>query len=161
MGFVVLLLGAQAFRDTFGGVVARGETSASSGRAPASLGPLIAVEPRNLLPSKADTSASLMEWNWNCGDPQRGETQVAASLLRFKGRACGVPDFGDDKVTLTNETNGFEASIFSKGKSAYETDLIQLREGPNRIRLEYVNSAGRRIESFFTVISKISATSAQ
>ncbi|HRO68402.1 MAG TPA: hypothetical protein PL182_12605 [Pseudobdellovibrionaceae bacterium] len=160
MGFVVVLLGAQTFRDTFGEDPVDAKVEGSSGRFPASIEPVSMASPEPEPVEIASPSESfLIEWNWNCGPSSENETRVHSSFLRFKGKACGGLKISGDHVSVTNETNGFTASVFAKGKADYETDLIQLREGSNRIRLQYVNSAGRRIESFLTVISRISALS--
>ncbi|MBX3041358.1 MAG: hypothetical protein KF789_11685 [Bdellovibrionaceae bacterium] len=160
MGFVVVLLGAQAFRDTFGEETAGLQNEAASSRFPASVEPasLVSQQPEPIAIASAADSF-LIEWNWNCGQQSDVETSVHSNFMRFKGRACGGLPISSEQVSVINETNGFTASVFAKGKADYETDLIQLREGPNRIRLQYVNSAGRRIESFLTVISRISALS--
>lgn len=160
MGFVVVLLGAQTFRDTLGEDPAGAPAEVSSGRSPASVEPT-PLAAKALEPVEISTAADsfLIEWNWNCDSRAENERSIQSSFLRFKGRACGGLRISDDQLSVTNETNGFTASVFAKGKADYETDLIQLREGPNRIRLQYVNSAGRRIESFLTVISRISALS--
>lgn len=150
---VVTLLGVQTFRDTFGDDLSEGGAPVlQSSRAPAS------VAPTALTPAKSASSseALLMDWDLNCGGDLSKETQVTSSYLRLRGKACGEVQLQSGKVTLTNETNGFTASIFAKGKTAYETDLIQLREGANLIRLHYVTSGGRKVETVLTVISKAS-----
>jgi hypothetical protein len=95
-----------------------------------------------------------LEWNFNCRKNETTETAVRGDQLRMRGKSCGK-EFSLTKVTITNETNGFTASVFPKGQQEYETDFIRLRAGANRIRVQYLNSAGQRSEAVLTVTSAI------
>lgn len=89
---------------------------------------------------------------WNCTSEVQPSMAVRGNYLRFKGKGCGQK-FNVDQLMIVNETNGFTASVFAKGSERYETDLIQLREGVNRIRIQYLNSAKKKKEVVFDVQS--------
>lgn len=165
MGCVVVLLGAQTFRDTFGQESIKRVAAQSSGRSPASLveedfdSEAEMVVPAVSDVTTPDSSVLLMDWDWACGKESDQVVEVQTPYLRFKGKTCGGLDLSDLEVTMTNETNGFVASVFARGKANYETDLIQLRAGQNLIRLQYMTPSGRRGSALFSVISKGSSIS--
>ncbi|MBX2988507.1 MAG: hypothetical protein KF802_11485 [Bdellovibrionaceae bacterium] len=145
--FVVLLLGVQTVSDAVGeednafDLAAR---QAESERAPASLPEFM---PR---PSGASFRDALLELDWSCPKSPATEVRIKGGQLRLHGKSC-AEGFSAERLSITNETNGFTASVFDKGRHEYETDLIQLREGANKIRLQYMNSSGKTVEKILTV----------
>lgn len=146
--FVVTLLGVQAVRDA---VAQEEELFISSREQVASRAPS-AVGPVSLRPITPSLREAMIEWNWECRAAAVSEAKVKGGHLRLKGKSCAT-GFSPDRLSITNETNGFTASVFDKGRQEYETDLIQLRQGDNRIRVQYVNSSGKTVEKILTVIS--------
>lgn len=127
---IVALLGFQATRELLHEESA-GPASAELGRRPASLGA------KNLAMKLAIPRPDvLLEWDWSCRKNAPATAEVDGNQLRLKGKACDHA-FSPEKLTITNVTNGFTASIFDKGHREYETDLIQLNAGSNEIHLRY------------------------
>lgn len=77
----------------------------------------------------------------NCGDRQKPELKAHGHWAQLKGRMC-KPKKGTFVVEITNMSNGFTASVFDLGSQQYQTDLIQLDRGSNKIRVRIVSPVG-------------------
>jgi hypothetical protein len=80
----------------------------------------------------------------NCGRKLASEMRVNSPWAQIKGRFC-KPSRGK-LVEITNESNGFTASVFDIGQDQYKTDLIQLQNGTNKILIRYQTSEGQSEE---------------
>lgn len=76
----------------------------------------------------------------NCGRKLASEMRINSPWAQIKGRFC-KPGRGK-LVEITNESNGFTASVFDLGQDEYKTDLIQLQNGSNKIRIRYQTQDG-------------------
>lgn len=89
---------------------------------------------------------------WNCGKDAPKPQAVQGRQLRLRGAGCS--DFKSSRLSIVNESNGFTASVFDKGSAGYETDLIQLHEGENRIRVQYWTSPAKKTDRLIVVTSQ-------
>lgn len=146
---LVALLGVQTVAD----IVSEDRAAAPPTVAEASVGPRTPAS----LP-KPEEKPQARAWReplveWNCSDKESPKPfAVQGRQLRLKGKGCGK-ELKAESFSIVNETNGFTASVFEKGKTNYETDLIPLREGRNRLRVQYWTSPSHKIETVFDVTS--------
>lgn len=143
---IVALLGVQTLADLVSDDVSTREVVAASmvPRAPASLTKVVEK------PAPLAWREPLVEWT--CDQQPPKPFAVQGRHVQMKGKGCGA-DFKAERVTIVNETNGFTASVFEKSKANFETDLIQLREGQNRVRVTYQMSSSRKFETVFDITS--------
>lgn len=76
----------------------------------------------------------------NCGRKLASEMRINSPWAQIKGRFC-KPGRGK-LVEITNESNGFTASVFDLGQDEYKTDLIQLQNGSNKILIRHQTQDG-------------------
>jgi|GEM_PF-2665364 hypothetical protein len=76
----------------------------------------------------------------NCSRKLANEMKVNSPWAQIKGRFCKPSK--SQIVEITNESNGFTASIFNLNSEEYKTDLIQLKNGPNKIRIRVQSTDG-------------------
>lgn len=76
----------------------------------------------------------------NCSRKLANEMKVNSPWAQIKGRFCKPRK--SQIVEITNESNGFTASIFNLNSEEYKTDLIQLKNGPNKIRIRVQSTDG-------------------
>ncbi len=81
---------------------------------------------------------------WNCSEKHEAVHQVANPQVRLKFPDCASRDL-KKIIDIKNENNGTSATVFALSNSRFETDLIALAPGNNKISLSYVNSKGRTI----------------
>ncbi len=94
--------------------------------------------------SKPDQAVTL---KWNCAEEGLSAYDIGAAHLRLVGTLC--PDLESQKITVTNKTNGFTASLFFQKSQSFTTDFVDLKEGPNVIEISTENGAqGKLIKSF-------------
>lgn len=143
---LVALLGVQTFADLIrDDIPPRDVATASVGpRGPASTPKIVEV------PAALAWREPLVEWACDQAAPK--PFAIQGRHLQLKGKACGT-DFKMERLTIVNETNGFTASVFEKSKSNFETDLIQLREGSNRVRVTYRVSPSKVVETVYDITS--------
>lgn len=95
-------------------------------RGPASIPPLTAVPIPHF--------KTKLAYDLNCGlNKKIKNLKMNGQWAQLKGRVCDNKKL--KKVEITNLNNGFTASIFDVGVSQYQTDLIQLDQGTNKIRV--------------------------
>ena len=81
----------------------------------------------------------------NCGISKKlAAAQVRGQWAQLKGRVCGNKKL--KLVEITNLNNGFTASVFEVGTQDYQTDLIQLDQGANKIRVKMTPQKGSIVE---------------
>lgn len=146
---LVVLLGMKSVGDLFAEETPKrieaAESTVAGPRHPASLA-REAMKPSPI----AVAHETLLQWN--CQTQPRVETaMVKGGAFRLKGLGCGK-SFSAEQLEIVNETNGFTASVFSKGPG-FETDLIHVKEGSNRLRLQYKSPSGAVIESVLHITS--------
>jgi hypothetical protein len=121
--------------------------NAPTARLPASI-PSAPVAPPNDL--QAHLSLDL-----NCGDHGKlafkASRKVNGQWAQLRGRVCGSDKL--KTVEIMNLNNGFTASVFSLGLQQYQTDLIQLDDGINKIRVKIIPIKGAIVEQTVTIDS--------
>lgn len=144
---IVLGLGFLTLRDLLSTEsTGRQVAGISASRQPSSIGPV------KVSPAPTAWTEALVQWNLDCGAQTLNakDAVVKSGFLRLKGRHCGG-EFKPERLRITNESNGSTAVIFPKNGREFETDLIQLQDGANRIRIQY----GTQSEQILTVTSAI------
>lgn len=106
------------------------------------------IPPRLDKPAKAHSHFQNVDLN--CPKVPYPTVQVAGTYLQLQGKNCGLP-FKESDVEIINRSNGFTASVFSKGLHHYQTDLIQLKQGDNEIVIRYRRSSGQAVEETLKV----------
>ena len=131
---VVSILGWQTIADLNSPdrEVAFQSLSRSSGRAPSSVSPQALKVPMEALV------------DWQCSSGQGPAHEVSSRLVRLRLAGCGGKDI-KKIIDIKNESNGSTATIFALSNSRFETDLISLNPGINKISLTYLNSKSRRV----------------
>jgi hypothetical protein len=86
------------------------------------------------------------------GPQNFGRLVVRGGFVQLHGKAC-LKLKDKSSPIITNLTNGFQGAFFRSGQGHYKTDLIQLNEGENKIQVEFQNSAGKKSDLSFLVIS--------
>lgn len=119
--------------------------SALDARTPASIPPAPSVK-------VAKAHSHFHSMDLNCKKSATSSFKVVGAFLQFQGKNCG-PSLKDGDVEIINKSNGFTASVFTKGSNQYQTDLIQLKEGDNQILIRYRPSTGQPVEQTMTVTS--------
>ncbi len=86
----------------------------------------------------------------NCGQFKRDPFKASGQWAQLKGKVC-KPKKGSLVIEITNMNNGFTASVFDLGAEKYQTDLIQLDKGANKIRVRFVSPLGSIEEQTLTI----------
>lgn len=95
-------------------------------------------------------SNSLVSYDLSCEKAKVTDFVVEGSYLQLKGRDCSKGN-QSPKLNIINKSNGFTASVFLLNTKEYQTDLIQLNEGMNKIFIEYLSPSGQREEHVLNV----------
>lgn len=98
-----------------------------------------AIKPTGL---SAQDLKSHLKVDLNCGLNKKPELKVKGPWAQLKGRMCKPKKSDKVVVEITNMNNGFTASVFDLGVQEYQTDLIQLDQGSNKIRVRFVSPRG-------------------
>lgn len=107
------------------------------GRAPASLS----------AQAMALSTESVLEWNCKHKDTA---SDVASNLVRLRISGCDAKDV-KRIIDIKNESNGSTATVFALTGARFETDLIALSPGNNKISLIYLNAKSRRVTESFDI----------
>jgi hypothetical protein len=144
---VVALLGAQTFRDLMSedyedSTIA--ELSSDSQkpdvardlRVPASISSDIPLHALLTI----DHAAHL---DLHCSDKIKQNIVVKGNLFQIQGKSC-IKNFNLSELEIINTTNGYTASVFLNGANRYQTDLIQLQDGENKITVQFRDLSGKK-----------------
>jgi hypothetical protein len=93
-----------------------------------------------------------INFDFKCAAAKVTEFKIQGAYVQLKGHDCGKGS-ETPKLSITNKTNGFTASVFFLNGKEYQTDLIQLKEGENQIQIHYQNPAGQQEEHVLKVKS--------
>lgn len=124
-------------------------------RAPASLPHMNAPKKAVVIESTKQELGNLLSNNavsfdFSCAKIKSKEFKVDGGFLQLKGKDCSkgaqMP-----KLSITNKSNGFTASVFFMNGKEYQTDLIQLQEGVNQISIQYQLPSGQMEEHILNV----------
>ena len=77
-----------------------------------------------------------LDWNLSGNEFSR---EVEGTHLRIKGLQKGLKT-----EQIVNQSNGFTASIFASGNE-FTTDFIELKEGVNEIKVDVLDTHGRKV----------------
>lgn len=120
--------------------------SSSSTRTPASV-------PHQAASVKVESAlASFTAYDLSCTKQGHAAVSVSGSFVQFQGKNC-LKNFKDGDVEIVNKSNGYTASVFSRGANNYQTDLIQLQKGENEIAIRYREGSGKAVEQIVRVRS--------
>ncbi len=93
-----------------------------------------------------------LEMDLNCGVNKKShDLKVKGQWAQLKGRICSGRKI--KTVEITNLKNGFTASVFNLGTQNYQTDLIQLDFGANKIRVKIIPAKGPAEEQTIVIES--------
>lgn len=77
----------------------------------------------------------------SCWDGTQGQVMsTTARMVRLTGRACG--DLGGDSWKVSNQSNGFSATVFEPTPKQLTTDFVPLLAGRNEIRFAFLGPDG-------------------
>lgn len=109
-------------------------------------------EPASIVSGAIQTSKvlSVAMHDLDCNKKLPQQILVNGDFLQIQGRICRG-DLGKKKIEIVNESNGYTAEVFESGLAKYQTDLIQLQPGSNKILIRYTNSTGKSVEDVFEV----------
>ena len=93
---------------------------------------------------------NLISYDFSCTKVKVTDFKVQGNFVQLKGRDCGK-EAQMPKLSITNKTNGFTASVFFLNGREYQTDLIQLKEGENQISIQYQYPSGQQEEHVLNV----------
>ncbi|UOE99976.1 hypothetical protein [Bdellovibrio reynosensis] len=104
-------------------------------------------------PMKVESALSnLTAFDLSCPKPGLEAISVTGSFVQFQGKNC-LKNYKDGDVEIVNKSNGYTASVFSRGINKYQTDLIQLQKGENEIAIRYREGSGKAVEQIIRVRS--------
>jgi hypothetical protein len=95
-------------------------------------------------------SNSMISYDFSCSKTKLTDFKVEGAYLQLKGKDCNK-GAQSPKLSITNKSNGFTASVFMLNEKEYQTDLIQLEEGENQISIQYQMPSGRIEEHLLKV----------
>lgn len=72
--------------------------------------------------------------------------------IRITGKACSADEESVESVMVSNDSNGYMATVFSAQSGVMTTDFIPLETGKNEIRIRFVQPSGAAIENRFTFL---------
>lgn len=87
-------------------------------------------------------SSNMISYDLRCAGEKVTTYKVEGAYLQLKGKDCGRTS-QMPKLLITNQSNGFTASVFQLNAKEYQTDLIQLIEGENQILIQSQFPSGR------------------
>lgn len=127
LALAVLLAGGGLFVDLVRAddPVAPGVVVAADSRAPAALPPQA--------PRVASAVIEVLRNGIGCADGEK-PLAVKSAQLRWSGRLCWSQSRLEE-LEVVNERNRFSATLFAATDARFETDLIPLEVGMNRLRV--------------------------
>jgi hypothetical protein len=103
-------------------------------RLPASVVTVSPIDRITAQPLRSDRHMAVLDIN--CADHgERPQLQTKSAHVRILTRGCEV-------VSVSNQTNGFEATVFPLGKNRVTTDHVSLAPGLNQIVIQSKDSPG-------------------
>lgn len=149
---LVLLLGARTFLSLTeeemlpaeSAVASASTLASSSSRVPASV-PVTTHKVGSAL-------EQFTQVDLNCSKKAAQTVSIRGAFVQFQGKNC-VKGLQEGDVEIINKSNGYTASIFSRGADKYQTDLIQLQSGENEIAIRYRERSGKSVEEIVRVHS--------
>lgn len=141
---LVVIMGAQTFNSLLkeeGDFVAVTAVAGADSRSPASIGEMKPL---------AKALPQLVDMDLSCSKKWQKNFSVTGTFLQLKGKNC-LKGFDQEHIQIVNQTNGYTASVFAFGKNQYQTDLIQLREGDNQIKIRHESKGGNVFEETLSV----------
>ncbi|WII70634.1 hypothetical protein QJS83_09205 [Bdellovibrio sp. 22V] len=146
---LVLLMGIPTFQTLANNddEVPSSEVAAqpSPARVPAS----IAQQQPHTVPSAL---SSFTQYDLSCAKKGQASLKITGSYVQFQGKNC-LKNYKTGDIEIINKSNGYTASVFSRGSDKYQTDLIQLQNGENEIAIRYRERSGKAVEEVVRVRS--------
>jgi hypothetical protein len=97
------------------------------------------------------SSDSRLSLDLNCSGKKQRPLKISGQWALLRGRVCQFENF--KAVEIVNLQNGFTASVFNIGVQQYQTDLIQLDQGTNKVRVRLIPLKGSIEEQTFVIES--------
>ncbi len=110
-----------------------------------------AISPQTKMPALDLNTRLALDLNCNLNHKMAG-LKVMGQWAQLKGRVCENKKL--KLVEITNLNNGFTASVFEVGTQNYQTDLIQLVQGANKIRVKITPEKGSVVEQTVIINSQ-------
>lgn len=95
-------------------------------------------------------SNNLVSYDFACSKNKAVDFKVDGAYLQLKGKDCSK-NSQPPKLNITNKSNGFTAAVFVLNGKEYQTDLIQLQQGVNKILIQYQWPSGQTEEHVLNV----------
>ncbi|PIS11327.1 MAG: hypothetical protein COT73_04625 [Bdellovibrio sp. CG10_big_fil_rev_8_21_14_0_10_47_8] len=148
---LVAMLGVPALYSTMREPRAKTEVSLEEGRLLSARTPASIMTEGAVLPVRNSVKSKPLTLNYSCSDFEEDQ-EVDANLLRLRGPSC------IQEMSITNQTNGFTASIISLKENGFTTDFIDLSPGENTLEIKGINSEGKVVQQFLKVHSRSPAS---
>lgn len=151
---IVLVLGGVTLKSLFDegsvGNESVVEMASMGDRQPAS------VETPELKPaSSIERLRAEIEVPLKCKNHQVESLTVRGEFVQIHGTSClGLDAAVGKEIELINETNGYTASVFFYASQKYQTDLIPLSKGANKLHVKVPLKSGKNYEYSFEVLSE-------
>ncbi|MCC6277504.1 MAG: hypothetical protein IT289_06290 [Oligoflexia bacterium] len=90
-------------------------------------------------------------------DSKSQEAETASPRIRLDGLHCLIK--GESPIITTqvrNKTNGYVATVFHRSDDAFTTDYIHLKEGENKIQVEF--HSGKVTEDRVLTVKRLPAS---
>jgi len=84
--------------------------------------------------------------------------RIRSEFVQLLGKNC-LQKMDQRKLTVINTSNGYTASFFPMESQEYQTDLIRLSEGINRIEVEVVGPGTQRESKTIEIFTQIKPNS--
>jgi hypothetical protein len=153
---VVALLGAQTFRDLLSEDFENSTIAELSSDSQKALAVRDSRMPANISSDMPHNTLSTLDQaahlDLHCSDKMKQNILVKGSLFQMQGKSC-IKNFNLSELEIINTTNGYTASVFLNGIDRYQTDLIQLQEGENKITVQFRDLSGKKSQEILQVIS--------
>jgi hypothetical protein len=77
------------------------------------------------------------------------EQDIDARWIRLVGKAC-QNDVPAESITIRNQANGYEATVFNANRGSFTTDFIPLEPGKNEVLIRFESEPGVSLENEVT-----------
>lgn len=126
-----------------------------SERTPASIpneSKIIAI-PSTSANTKISNIENAIVLNPTCDNQKEYSLSIKGTSLQLEGKNCSTK-FKKNSLEIVNLSNGFTASVFDKVNGLYQTDVMQLKKGPNNLLIKFLAADGKQVEKKLIINSE-------